>query len=433
MKVLVQRMYASPNYTRVLEWGKLLSITGGAQLSIQAISLVSGILVIRLLPTQEYALYTLANMMLGTMVVLADGGITAGVLSQGGKVWQDREQLGTVLATGLELRKMFAVGSLLIAVPILFYLLLHHGASWLMSALLVLALIPTFITALSNSLLEIAPKLRQDIFPLQRNELVANSGRLVLLVVSLFAFPWAYVAVFASSLPQLWANRALRKISATYADWYQLPNLAIRQEILKFVKRVLPGSIYYCLSSQITIWLISVFGSTAAIAQIGALGRLAVILNVFSTVFTTLLVPRFARLPNQAKLLLSRYLQLLVGLAVLSTCIIGLVWLFPSEVLWILGRSYANLKFEVVLNIINACLGLIAGASFAICTSRGWIIHPLVSIPVTIGAIIGGILLLDISTLRGILTLNIFVMSVEIFMYVVHTLLYIKKAASFNK
>jgi hypothetical protein len=44
-----------------------------------------GILIIRLLPV-EYAFYTLANTMHRTMTVLADGGITTGVMSQVGKV-----------------------------------------------------------------------------------------------------------------------------------------------------------------------------------------------------------------------------------------------------------------------------------------------------------------------------------------------------------
>ena len=134
------------------------------------LALLRGILIIRLLPVQEYAFYTLANTMLGTMTVLADGGITTGVMAQGGKVWQNKEKLGIVLVTGLELMKNFGIGSLIISLPVLFYLLLHNGASWLMSSLIVLSMIPAFYASMSDSLLEIVPKLHQTILPLQRNQ-----------------------------------------------------------------------------------------------------------------------------------------------------------------------------------------------------------------------------------------------------------------------
>jgi hypothetical protein len=428
MRVFVQRIATSTYYTKTLEWGRLLTITGGAQAIVQGLGLVSGILVIQRLPTQEYALYTLANTMLGTMLVLADGGISTGVMAQGGKVWQDREKFGAVLATGLDLRKKFAIGSLLIAAPVLLYLLHHHGASWLIALVLIVSLVPAFITTLSGVLLEVAPKLRQDIAPLQKIQLASNAGRLGLLAATLFVLPWSFVAILAAGVPQLWANKALRRVSDNYANWNQQPDPVIRAKILTFVKRILPGSIYYALSGQITIWLISIFGSTVAVAQIGALNRLAVLLSFFSILFSTLVAPRFARLPERANLLLSRYLQIQVGLLLLSAIIISIVWLFPANILWLLGHKYSNLTSELVLSITNSCLGLITGASFVISTSRGWAINPLISIPLTIGAIVCGILLFDVSSLRGIIMLNIFVSIIELFMYFIYNLLKIIKS-----
>lgn len=423
MKMLVQRVSASASYAWVLEWGRLVTITGGAQAIIQALSLVSGILVIRLLPTSQYALYTLANAMLGTMSILADGGISAGVMAQGGKVWQDREKLGTVLATGFELRQRFAVGSLLVATPVLLYLLHAHDASWPMAFLIVAALVPAFVTALSGAILEVAPKLAQDIVPLQRNQVGVNIGRLMLLGLVLLPFPLAFMAVLGGGLPQIWANRRLRKISSRYADWHQRPDATVRQEIMAFVRRILPGSIYYCLSGQLTIWLISVFGTTVAIAQVGALSRLGVMLSLISVLVSTLVLPRFARLPGVRRLLLARYLQVLAGLVAVCGIIVGLVALFPDQVLWILGKNYADLRPVVVLSVGSSCLGLIVGVSFSVCTSRGWAVHPAFSIPITIAAVIGGVLLFDVGTLRGILLLNIFVSLVELLIYLTHAML----------
>jgi O-antigen/teichoic acid export membrane protein len=427
MKSIVQNIYSSPNYEKILKWGKLISITGFAQLFVQGIGLISGILVIRLLPTQEYALYTLANTMLGTMTVLADGGISTSVMSQGGKVWENREKLGVAMVTGMNLRRKFAIGSLLISTPILFYLLQHHGASLMMSGLLVLSLVPAFLAALSNSILQVAPKLHQDIAPLQKNHLEANIGRLIMLFIGIFIFPFAYVAIIAAGLPQLWTNMRLKAISQKYADWTQKPDKGLEKETLNFVKRILPGSIYYCLSGQITIWLISIFGSTTSVAQVGALGRLAMMLTVFNVIINTVVVPRFARLNHDRKSLLDFYLRVQGSLILVSLAIVGVVWLFPSEVLWVLGKDYSNLQHELVLSTLGSCLGLIVGASFSLSTSRSWAINPFISVTLNILIIILGIIVIDISSLTGILMLNISVSVAELILYVTYCLFKIYK------
>lgn len=418
----------NPKYTRTVEWLKLITMTGFAQVFVQAVGLISGILVIRVLQPEEYALYTLANTMLGTMTVLADGGISTGVMSQGGKIWQDRTRLGVVMATGLDLRRKFAVGSLLVSVPVLLYLLRHHHASWLMSVLIILSLIPTFFMALSGTLLQIAPKLRQDIAPLQKNAVVMNIGRLVLLGLTIFVFPWAFVAILAAGLPQIWGNLNLRKISSGYADWDQRPDPEIRKNILKMVKRLLPMGVYTCLSGQITIWLISIFGTTRGVAALGALDRLSMALSFITILFGTLILPRFSRLPNNKGLLLKRFLQIQAGLLALSVCIIATVWMFSTQILMILGPNYSGLTKEVVLKIFISCLGIISASTFSLFTSRSWAINPFISIPVSISSIALGVIFIDVSSLGGVLALNIMVQLVQVTMNVTYCLVKIHRS-----
>ena len=414
-------------YNRLFEWGRLISITAFAQVLVQGIALVSGILVIRLLPTKEYALYTLANTMLGTMTLLADGGISTSVMAQGGSVYRDKEKLGIVLSTGLQLRKKFAVGSLLIATPILFYLLYHHGAPVLMSVLIVISLVPTFFASLSDTLLEIAPKLNQNIIALQRNQIASNFSRLVLTSITLFAFPFAFLAIVAAGISRIWANFRLRRITNEYAEITKASDPVTEREIIKTVKRILPGAIYYCVSGQITIWLISVFGSTDSVAEVGALGRLSALLMLFNVLFSTLIVPRFARLPKTKSLLLKRYFQLHIIILIISIVIVGLVSLFPEQILWILGKNYAGLTTEIKLNIIGSCLSLIAGCSFLLYTSRGWVIYPVISIGISVASIIAGVLFFNVSSLLGIFKMNIFLAVVQVLLHGTYGILKIVK------
>lgn len=419
MKDLVQHINGNITYAKVVEWTKLLTFTGAAQVFVQAMGFLSGILVIRLLPTSEYAFYILCNTLLGTMTILADGGISTGVLSQGGKVWKDKAELGKVLATGQALRKKFALLSFILAAPGLYFLLRHHGAGVMMSTLLITSLIPAFLATISRGLLEIAPKLHQDIIPLQRIQISENIGRLAILSFTLFAFPWAFIAVFSAGIPQIIANGSIRKISSDYTDIKQKPDPVIRTEIIGIVKRILPGSVYYCISGQLTIWLISIFGSTTAVAQMGGLGRLAMVLTVFNVLITTLVIPRFARFPSVKSLLLNRFLLINLSLIIVSACIIYPVYRFPSEVLWVLGKDYSNLESELILTVTGTCLGFFSSASYSLYTSRGWTINPIIAILINLSSIIMGILLFDISSIQGILVLSIFTTSIGILVYAI--------------
>jgi O-antigen/teichoic acid export membrane protein len=427
MKTLVQRMFILSNREKLIEWGRLISITGSAQLLIQIIGFTCGILVIRVLSTQEYALYTLANTMLGTMLILADGGISIGVMSEGRKVWQDPKKLGVVLITGFDIRKKYTTISLLIAIPLLIYLLLQHGANWFISILIILSLIPAFFSALSGNVLTIGPALHQTIAPLQKVQLGVNLGRLIMLFLTILVFPWVFIAILSSSLPQIWGNIQLRKISKGFVDWKQKPDPIIRKEILSVVKRILPGSIYYCLSGQITIWLISIFGNTNAVAQIGALGRLSMMLTLFSSIFCTLILPRFARLENNKRLLFKRFFQILIGLLVMFICIVLIVSIFPGQLLMILGKNYSGLEKELILSIAGSCISLFAGLLFTISTSRNWIINPFVFIPLTLVTIICGISLINLTSLAGVLKFNLFVSSTELLIYFIYGILKINK------
>lgn len=402
-----------PYVATVGKWVKLIGITGSAQIGIQGIGLLCGILIIRVLPTTEYAFYTLANTMLGTMVMLANAGIPIAVLSEGGKVWQDKIKLGEVLVTGFNFRKKFAIGSLIVGVPILVYLLNRNDASWITIGLIILVIVPVFYAQLSDVLLQIAPKLKQDIVPLQKTLLGVNLGRLILLGFTILFFPFSFVALLPSSIPQVLGNLRLRKITAHYVDWDQKPSAIIQKKMTRTVQRVLPEAIYYSISGQITIWLLSIFGSATAIAEIGALGRIAMVINLVSILFATLVIPRFARLGDEFKLLIRRFLQVNLLVFLIFSAIVVFVYLFPSQILWVLGPNYSNLEYELLLAVIGSCLSIFSGITFSLYSSRGWVINPLISIPLSMFTITIAILLTDVTTLQGVLILNIIIGSIQ--------------------
>src|ERR1700740_2340041 len=90
------------------------------QVAVQILAFTSGILLVRWLPQREYAYFTIANAMQGTLNLLADIGISVGLISIGGRVWQDRHRFGELINTGLAVRKKLALAAAVIVAPIFF-------------------------------------------------------------------------------------------------------------------------------------------------------------------------------------------------------------------------------------------------------------------------------------------------------------------------
>ena len=79
------------------------------QILAQSIGVLSGILLVRTLDRREYAFFTIANSMQGMMNLLADTGLSIGLTSIGGRVWQDRFRFGQLIGTTMHLRRRLAV------------------------------------------------------------------------------------------------------------------------------------------------------------------------------------------------------------------------------------------------------------------------------------------------------------------------------------
>ena len=409
------------------DWTKRLSAVGGTQALVQSFNFASGILIVRWLPTEQYALYTLANTLLSTLSAISDGGISSGVIAQGGKVWQDPAKLGSVIATGFSLRRWFAVGSVLIAGPVLVYLLRTHGASWSMSVILFAAVAANFWFCALGSIYNVAPALHQRLSLIQRIAAVQGIARVVGLALAVIAIPTALMALVPTIVAQAWASLRLRLATFQIAASAQAADPQVKAGVFRVVRRVLPSAIYMSLSSQLSIWLISICGTTDAVARLGALGRLGQAFAIFSTFAAAVFVPRFARLPADKPLLRRRYVQTLLLIGSVGGVCVGVVALFPRAALWILGGQYQGLAEEVVLQAICSLLWFVSAIAYSLSAVRGFAIRPQVSIPLQILGQVCLVALLDLSSVKGLLWMGILIAAWQIVIYLADTTIQIGK------
>jgi O-antigen/teichoic acid export membrane protein len=377
------------------------------QAVVQVIGFLSGILLIRYLDQREYAYFTIANTMQGTLNTLADIGISVGLVSIGGRVWQDRNRLSQLIKTASNLRRKLGAIAALVITPILFFMLVKNGAPVPYTVLLIALVLAGLSIQLSLGVLGVVPRLLSDIRRIQTIDLVGASLRLLLLgaLMSLFLNSAVAVAVGSATLfVQYWV---LRRYAARVIDLDAPEDGEDRKAIRHFIRNLAANAIFFCFQGQITIFLIGFFGrNVSSIAEVGALSRLGMIFAVLTHLLTNIFAPAFARCQDARKLRWL-YAGIVGGVAAFSLVIVAAAALFPREFLFVLGNKYSHLQRELVLMVAGAVVAALAGTLWALNASKAWIAGSWIYIPLTLATQVALIPITDFTSVGSVLTFNL--------------------------
>lgn len=361
---------------RAAGWfAKMRGVVGFAatQALVQGIGFFVGLALVRLLPVDDYALYALAVSMVGLCSVLLDLGLGAAVLARGGPLSGVPARLAALAADAFVVhRRMVWTLLPLLAAGFAVMFAVHHAAP---GRTVVMTLLVACCAALQVRSGLVLPLLRlHGEWPLQqRMDLAVNAGKallVALLAMTALNSALALAANIAAALGMwLWLRRWLSM---------RLPGLPpasgeFRRPLLELVRQQAPNSIYYCLSGQITIWLVAVLGTTQGVAEVGALGRIAVVFTIVGAVMAAIGQPHFARQRDPRRALATFVLlNLLFGAATLALALSAAA--FPHHILWILGGSYQTLQQAVPWMVLAACLSAWSGAIYSIGSARGFLV-----------------------------------------------------------
>jgi O-antigen/teichoic acid export membrane protein len=388
-------------------WTPILVKFASVQVVVQVIGFAAGILVIRNLPKREYALYTLGNTMLAAILVLADSGISSALTAIGGRIWHDRDRLSQLIRTALQLRRWMAMVTLPIVIPVLIWLLRQNGASVSKTAILVAVVLLGCGLELVTRIYAVALRLKSEIRQIQNQALVAAAVKLAIVAIAVYFWFNVEIAIFAVAAGFAVQYWMLRQWHTKHLDAHAPGDPEMRSEILGVVRKQAPHTIYYCLQTQITVWLISIFGNADSVADVGALSRLAVVFSILGALTFEVLFPAFARIQS-APMVRKRYLQIIFAFAGISASVIGVVALFPAQVLAVLGSQYSHLQTEGILMAVSSVLGAIAGLTWGLNASRAWIVPPMKFIPFAFAIQVVLVYFLNLSTVKGVVELSIF-------------------------
>jgi len=398
---------SAPIIRRAFQRAKIVGNFVIVQAVVQIIGFLSGILLVRTLEQREYAYFTIANTMQGTINLLADIGISVGLVSIGGRVWQDRHRFGQLISTALSVRKKLGAVAIIIVTPVLYFLLVKNGASFFYTAVLIVVVLAGLLIQLSLGVLDVVPRLRSDIARIQSIDLTGAIARLIVLVTLMYFFLNAGMAVAVATATLLLQYAMLRKYVARVIDLDAPENAEDRAAMFGFIRKLAANAVFYCLQGQITVFLISFFARrTSSVAEVGALGRLAMIFAVLSNLLTNVFVPAFARCQSARKLRWL-YAAIIGGVSAFSLMVLCGAGIFPDQFLFVLGNKYAHLHRELLVMVGGAVLSALTGTFWALNASKAWVAGSWLYIPLTLATQIALIPYTDFSSVMGVLTFNL--------------------------
>jgi O-antigen/teichoic acid export membrane protein len=371
-------------------------------------NLLYGLLCIRLLPIGEYAKFVVVFAIQGSLVVLMDIGISGCLTPLVGERIDDLQLIADYLASARQIARVLFV--LVIPITIVAYPLLVHNRNWgwqVVAAMVVIVLVSAWF-ALVGAAYGAVLILRRDRMHWYRAQIISSYGTLALLGVFI-AFHWlnAFAAILINVAGVIWVGGDYFFHARKLLGVAGKPTKEKRKAIIQLTVPLVPAGVFYALSGQISVLLITIFGRTAAVASVGALSRLGQIFTLLSPMNAILVGPYIAKL-SKARLKMN-YLLVVVIAVTCGGAAVALARAFPEIFLWVLGPKYAGLRVEVVLVVLSGAMALVGGVMVAMNSSRRfvyyWAVLSWMILTLAVEAIF--IWKVDLSTVRAVLWFNV--------------------------
>ena len=413
---------------QIRKWGLIVSEYGIAQILIQTLTALTGIIIIRAMSKPEFALFAIVSSMQSTCNLLAEFGIGLGLRSVGGKVWADRFRFGQLMKTALGLRHRFALGSFGVCLPVTWWMLRQNGAEPFYATVLCLAMGFSVLPLLNASVWGTSLGLHGEYRRMQKLDAGISVLRLSLIGVSALIWINAVLATVTSVIGNWIQAFTVRRWAAEKADPAAPPNEADRREMLSLSLSSLPNGVFFCFQGQITLVILTLVGNQTGIANIVALGRIAVLFAVIAVTFGNVLAPRFSRCQDSARLP-RLYFLLVSGMVLVLVPLAALAIFLPGPFLWLLGGKYASLGSECAWVVAASCIGQLGGVMWNLNSSKAWIrVQSIGFIPIVLASQVLAAVCLDLRVFHDILVFNLVTAAAPIPLYLADALLGLRES-----
>jgi O-antigen/teichoic acid export membrane protein len=388
----------------ISRWVRILAAYFSTQTLTQLAGIAAGLLFVNFMPVREFALYTLAFSVVNFFNFVTDLGSTTSLVYFFHQSRREGTDHGPYVRAVLSLRHVaFVVGAA--GVLVAFPRIAAAKGYGLREALLATAGIVLCVwLQIAQSLRVLVLRLNDRYGPSYRADLGGGLTRLVLAA-----------AIVVSGLLRSWLGLLSSAVGSGVAAFLARPGDAApapedlgpyRRKVLRYLLPTLPSALYFSIQGPLTVWLAATFGATRNIAEVGALGRLGLLVGIFSSLTGVVFLPRLARVADD-RLYRRRCLQFGTALAGVALAMLAAAALAPGLFLLLLGKHYAGLHRELLLVVAGAGLTLLDGYAVSVILARSWTRWQGGVVATLIAAQAGLAALLPLSTTAGVLTFNL--------------------------
>jgi len=370
---------------------------------------IAGLLIVNVLPKEQYAAYTFLIACTTLMMGITDLGLAHCCLPVVGQRNRDIPWVVAACHHVFHKRWVLLSAGLLIIVPYWYFTSREHGWTgsgyWLASALVLGVVLIQLREHYSNTVLLILAQ----ISTLNRIAFASHAVRIALVGAVLLAPMTDYstagllIATAGASLTSLMLYG--RAFHAQGIGTHRLDAADAKRvdgEIIRIAKPLVLPAIFYQVQGVVTVFIVSLFGTSNMVAEVGAFGRLAMALVVVDRVANVLLFPAIARAPAGPRFV--RVLSQIHGLYLLAmACTFLTALLFPQYWILLLGEQYRSLTPLVWMMFLSSLLSNAAGFAFRTLTVRGATARQSFSIVATLITQVLYLWLVGISDLKSVL------------------------------
>jgi len=349
--------------------GKLASGFLAGQGSISVLQAACGLLLVRRLSVEAFAIFTIAITLLTLVRLGSDLGCTHALIALGSPYRADAARLGSLFAAVNRLvTYQFVVAALIVAVLAVPIAWRNDWPVWTAAATIGVVLLIGWVSVYSTVAVAII-NIDHD----SRGAFtfgMADSGTRLLATLGCLLWPYPVVALIAVLVGAISGRIVVARRVASRIDRKATPSSADIQALRHFTRPLIAGVIFFALQGQLSIFILSAFGYSQAIAEVGALSRLAQFISLLATLNVFFVQPHFARI-SQRKIFFYRLLFVMGILLILSAALLVSAYVTPDLWLIILGKNYANLQSELPLVILGSVASLFGGTLYSVAISRG--------------------------------------------------------------
>jgi len=351
---------------------------------------------------EHYAQFGVAFAFQSTVCMLADLGFSSSILALAGARAKDPEVLGKYVRSARHFRMILVciVG----VVFVICFPWITAAQPWnAATKVSLLASILCAVVVQGWSMYQAPLMAHRQIDRLYQPQIAAGSVRLGIswllhLSHALTGVAVSWLGTLALALSGWWIKRH----TAHLIKEPEKSDPSANREMLRYLAPLIPGVAFTAFQGQISLWIITILGTTQNIAEVAALGRLGQLFGILTAFNGVIIGPYFASLPGPS--ILARYIQILTLAVLLAAMLSVWAFVFPAPLLWLLGPKYENLGGAVGWVILASCLSYVGGVMWTMHAARKWVFWwgTILYISLTMALQVLGFVYLDLSSTMGV-------------------------------